>query len=194
MIVSKELFEIARMAEKEPNARHAVDCVKFETDGLRNEASATDGRSAILVKWDALEETEGDEVYVIPASDCLQIRPGIKRINKQATAKISDNNDGFTLFEEFNKIGSVFRSPNTEGRFPDIKQVVEDRIDSEGDNETFVFSVSRLAQLMSTIAKIIGSNEMVELRIDVDEIGPAIIVQHRGMKIVDAVLLGHSDA
>ena len=121
MRISKELFEIARVAEKELNDRNAIDCVKFETDGIRNEATATDGGFAILLKWPALDETEGAEVYLIPASDCLQIKSGIKRVLKQATAKISDSDDGFTLFEQFNEIGSVFRSPKTNSRFPNSR-------------------------------------------------------------------------
>jgi len=191
MRVSKELFEIARVADKEPSGRSAIDCVQFSTDGIRNEAVATDGRCAILVKWAALEETEGEEVYLIPASDCLQIKPGIKRVLKQATASISDGDDGFTLFEQFNEIGSIFRSPKTNNRFPKIKDTIEGQSESEFDLPTYSFNISILARLCSTIEKLIGSGESVDLRIQDRNDGTAtLVIQHRGIKIIDAILLG----
>lgn len=191
MLISKEMFEIARLADKEPAGPHAIDCVKFETDGIHNEAAATDGCCAILVKWPALEETEGAEVYLIPASDCLQIKPGIKRVLKESTEKISDSDDGFTLFEEFNEIGSVFRSPKTDNRFPDVKNLIQDQIDAELDGQSYPFSVSRLARLFTTIEKLIGSGESVQLRLLVQDNESAnLLVQHRGTKIIDTILLG----
>ncbi|MFH1301522.1 MAG: hypothetical protein ABIK07_10715 [Planctomycetota bacterium] len=189
MKVSKELFEIARVAEQEQQDRHAIDCVKFETDGLRNEASATDGRIAIHVKWPALEETEGAESYLIPASDCLQIKPGIKRIAKQATAKISDGDDGFTLFEEFNKTGAVFRSPTTKNKFPNVKALINERVYSEHDSPSYSFNISRLTTLLTAIEKIIGANETVDLRFDDNGTNAVIVVEHTGTKCVEAMLL-----
>jgi len=192
MRVSKELFEIARVANKEPSGgRSAIDCVKFTTDGIRNEAEATDGRCAIIVKWSALEETEGAESYIIPASDCLQIKPAIKRVRGEATAKVSDSDDGFTLLEGFNEIGSVFRSPQSNNRFPNVKDLIRDQVDSESDGACFSFDITCLARLCATIEKLIGPGESVDLRLLVDADGPAtLLIQHRGTKIIDAILLG----
>lgn len=189
MRVSKELFEIARAAEEKPSGRSAIDCIQFSTDGIRNEAAATDGRCAIIVKWPALEETEGAEIYLIPASDCLQIKPGIKRVMKQATASISDSDDGFTLFEQFNEIGSVFRSPKTNNRFPNVNGLIEDEL--EYDIQSYPFNISRLARLFCIIEKLIGGAENVSLSFREHTSGGAtLIIRHSETKLVDAILLG----
>lgn len=189
MKVSKEVLEIAKVAAQEPHKRHAIDCVHFETDGLRNEAMATDGYNAIHIKWPALEETVDAETYLIPASDCLQIKPAIKRIGKLATADISDGDDGFTLFESFNKTGAVFRSPKTEKELPVIKQLIKDRVYSHNSDGSYSFNVSHLTRLLSAIEKIIGANEIVDLRFDDDGQNVVIVIEHTGTKNVEAMLL-----
>ena len=193
MLISKEMFDIARVAQKEPDERTSIDCVKFETDGLRNEATATNGKCAILVMWTALEETEGAEVYLIPASDCLQIKPGIKRVGKLAAARVSDSDDGFTLFQDFNLIGSVFRSPTTGRPFPKVKDLIEDSVYSENGGATHSFNISELARMLSTIEKLIGPEQIVELNFDESEAGSAVlVVRHHETRMVHAILMGIS--
>lgn len=193
MLISKEMFDIARVAQKEPDERTSIDCVRFETDGLRNEATATNGRCAILVKWPALEETEGAEFYLIPASDCLQIKPGIKRVGKLAAARVSDSDDGFTLFKDFNLIGSVFRSPTTGRPFPKVRTLIEDRVYSENSGPSHSFNISQLNKLLSTIEKVIGPDEIVDLHFDESEGGGTVlVVTHHGTKIIESILMGIS--
>ena len=193
MLISKEMFDIARVAQKEPDERTSIDCVRFETDGLRNEATATNGRCAILVKWPALEETEGAEFYLIPASDCLQIKPGIKRIGKLAAARVSDSDDGFTLFKDFNLIGSVFRSPTTGRPFPKVSEVIDGHVNSDNAWASHSFNISQLNRLLSTIEKVIGPDETVDLHFDESEGGGAVlVVTHHGTKIIESILMGIS--
>ena len=166
MEVDKRVLNIARVADDE-SSRYAFDCVKFQTDGMTHEAFATNGRAAIRANWPAMVQPDGPEAFLVAASDCKQVKSGIKRIDKRAVAQLKDDDD-FTLFTDFNAIGSVFRSPKPENRtFPDmVSKHISDRIERVNADESMLFNIGQLTLLLKAIEDVIGSNGNVEICFD----------------------------
>lgn len=166
MEVDKRVLNIARVADDE-SSRYAFDCVKFQTDGLTHEAFATNGLAAIRANWPAMVHPDGPESFLVAASDCKQVKSAIKRIDKRAVAQLKDDDD-FTLFTDFNAIGSVFRSPKPENRtFPDaVSKHISDRIERVNADESMLFHVGQLSLLLKAIEDVVGPNGTVELCFD----------------------------
>lgn len=165
MEVDKRVLSIARVADDE-SSQYAINCVEFQTDGREHNAFATNGRAAIRANWPALVQPDGPELFLVPASDCKQVKSAIKRIDKRSVAQLKDD-DEFTLFTDFNAIGSVFRSPKpTGGAFPEIHLQIQDFVGRMSHRASMSFNIGLLVQLLKAVEEVIGSNGQVDLSFD----------------------------
>lgn len=193
MEVDKRVLAIARVTDDE-SSKYAIGCVEFQTDGHECNAFATNGHAAIRANWPVLIQPDGPELFLVPASDCKQVKSAIKRIDKRSVAQLKDEGD-FTLFTDFNAIGSVYRSPKpTGGAFPEIHLQIKEFVRRMIGNESMRFDIGLLVQLLKAVEEVIGSNGRVDLSFDrTDGEHPGIVVDGAGNdNIAQGVLLAIS--